>query len=47
MSVGLTLRIREKSRWPSVNALIMTEPLWLREGNDDNTHPLLFKFLLS
>ena len=45
--VGPTLRIREKSKWPSVNALIMAEPLWLREGKDDNAHPLLFKFLLS
>jgi len=43
--VGLTLRIREKSKWPGVNALVVAEPLRLREGDDDNAHPLLFKLL--
>ncbi len=45
--LGLTLRIREKSKWPGVNALVVAEPLRLREGDDDNAHPLLFKLLQS
>jgi hypothetical protein len=43
--VGLTLRIREKSKWPGVKALVVAELLRLREGDDDNAHPLLFKLL--
>ena len=43
--VGLTLRIREKSKWPGVNALVVAEPLRIREGDDDDAHPLLFKLL--
>ncbi len=47
VSVGLTLGIREKSKWPGMNALVVAEPLRLREGDNDNAHPLLFKLLLS
>ncbi len=47
MRVGFTLRIREKSKWPGVNALVVAEPLRIREGDDDDAHPLLFKLLES
>ncbi len=43
--VGLTLRIRKKSKWPGVSALLVAEPLRIREGDDDNAHPLHFKLL--
>ena len=43
--VGLTSWIREKSKWPSVNTLIVPEALGLRKGNNDNTHSLLLELL--
>ena len=45
--VSLTFRIREKSKWPGVKALVLAEPLRIREGDNDSVHPLLFKLLLS
>lgn len=43
--VGLTSWIREKSKWPGVNTLIVPEALGLRKGNNDNTHSLLLELL--